>query len=163
MAEINPINIQKVNEVQPITDLQEMIQHLLDGKVLRVEQEEQGTILVRMNPGKYNLTEISRDVNKETYFYKRYWLPYNISINALLTFTVYLDEIYHETTNKFNINDVVEYTKTYELTGEESKDVAFVTDVLQDQENNYYYKLSGELEKLFPENDIKVFDKNNKA
>lgn len=154
MAEINPISIEPIKEVQPIENLIDMIQYLLDGKVLRIEQEDQGTVLLRMNPGKHKLTEISRDIDKETYFYKRYWLPYNFSINALVTFTVYLDETYTRLENKFKVDDIVEY----ELEG--TKDVAYITQVLQDQDRNYYYKLSGENDSLFRENEIKLLDKH---
>lgn len=161
--EVNPINIQPVKEALPIENLTDIIHYLVDGKVLRLEQGDQGTILVRLNPGKHQMTEISRDIRKETTFYNRYWVPYNISINALITFNVYLDEEFNVTDNKFKVNDIVEYERFNLLNENSSKDVARVTEVLTDN-NNYFYKLTGEYDKIFKESEltlVKDIDKND--
>ncbi|AGR48214.1 hypothetical protein [Staphylococcus phage vB_SepM_ phiIPLA-C1C] len=161
--EVNPINIQPVKEALPIESLTDIIHYLVDGKVLRLEQGDQGTILVRLNPGKHQMTEISRDIRKETTFYNRYWVPYNISINALITFNVYLDEEFNVTDNKFKVNDIVEYERFNLLNENSSKDVARITEVLTDN-NNYFYKLTGEYDKVFKESEltlVKDIDKND--
>ncbi|QLF86891.1 hypothetical protein BESEP4_00157 [Staphylococcus phage vB_SepM_BE04] len=161
--EVNPINIQPVKEALPIENLTDIIHYLVDGKVLRLEQGDQGTILVRLNPGKHQMTEISRDIRKETTFYNRYWVPYNISINALITFNVYLDEEFNVTDNKFKVNDIVEYERFNLLNENSSKDVARITEVLTDN-NNYFYKLTGEYDKVFKESEltlVKDIDKND--
>ena len=161
--EVNPINIQPVKEALPIENLTDIIHYLVDGKVLRLEQGYQGTILVRLNPGKHQMTEISRDIRKETTFYNRYWVPYNISINALITFNVYLDEEFNVTDNKFKVNDIVEYERFNLLNENSSKDVARITEVLTDN-NNYFYKLTGEYDKVFKESEltlVKDIDKND--
>lgn len=161
--EVNPINIQPVKEALPIESLTDIIHYLVDGKVLRLEQGDQGTILVRLNPGKHQMTEISRDIRKETTFYNRYWVPYNISINALITFNVYLDEEFNVTNNKFKVNDIVEYERFNLLNENSSKDVARITEVLTDN-NNYFYKLTGEYDKVFKESEltlVKDIDKND--
>lgn len=161
--EVNPINIQPVKEALPIENLTDIIHYLVDGKVLRLEQGDQGTILVRLNPGRHQMTEISRDIRKETTFYNRYWVPYNISINALITFNVYLDEEFNVTDNKFKVNDIVEYERFNLLNENSSKDVARITEVLTDN-NNYFYKLTGEYDKVFKESEltlVKDIDKND--
>ncbi len=161
--EVNTINIQPVKEALPIESLTDIIHYLVDGKVLRLEQGDQGTILVRLNPGKHQMTEISRDIRKETTFYNRYWVPYNISINALITFNVYLDEEFNVTDNKFKVNDIVEYERFNLLNENSSKDVARITEVLTDN-NNYFYKLTGEYDKVFKESEltlVKDIDKND--
>ena len=161
--EVNPINIQPVKEALPIESLTDIIHYLVDGKVLRLEQGDQGTILVRLNPGKHQMTEISRDIRKETTFYNRYWVPYNISINALITFNVYLDEEFNVTDNKFKVNDIVEYERFNLLNENSSKDVARITDVLTDN-NSYFYKLTGEYDKVFKESEltlVKDIDNND--
>lgn len=161
--EVNPISIQPVKEALPIESLTDIIHYLVDGKVLRLEQGDQGTILVRLNPGKHQMTEISRDIRKETTFYNRYWVPYNISINALITFNVYLDEEFNVTDNKFKVNDIVEYERFNLLNENSSKDVARITEVLTDN-NNYFYKLTGEYDKVFKESEltlVKDIDKND--
>lgn len=161
--EVNPINIQPVKEALPIENLTDIIHYLVDGKVLRLEQGDQGTILVRLNPGKHQMTEISRDIRKETTFYNRYWVPYNISINALITFNVYLDEEFNVTDNKFKVNDIVESERFNLLNENSSKDVARITEVLTDN-NNYFYKLTGEYDKVFKESEltlVKDIDNNN--
>ncbi|XWX31389.1 virion structural protein [Staphylococcus phage PG-2021_1] len=161
--EVNPINIQPVKEALPIESLTDIIHYLVDGKVLRLEQGDQGTILVRLNPGKHQMTEISRDIRKETTFYNRYWVPYNISINALITFNVYLDEEFNVTDNKFKVNDIVEYERFNLLNENSSKDVARITEVLTDN-NSYFYKLTGEYDKVFKESEltlVKDIDNNN--
>lgn len=161
--EVNPINIQPVKEALPIENLTDIIHYLVDGKVLRLEQGDQGTILVRLNPGKHQMTEISRDIRKETTFYNRYWVPYNISINALITFNVYLDEEFNVTDNKFKVNDIVEYERFNLLNENSSKDVARITEVLTDN-NSYFYKLTGEYDKVFKESEltlVKDIDNNN--
>lgn len=161
--EVNPINIQPVKEALPIENLTDIIHYLVDGKVLRLEQGDQGTILVRLNPGKHQMTEISRDIRKETTFYNRYWVPYNISINALITFNVYLDEEFNVTDNKFKVNDIVEYERFNLLNENSSKDVARITEVLTDN-NSYFYKLTGEYDKVFKESEltlVKDIDKND--
>lgn len=109
------------------------------------------------------MTEISRDIRKETTFYNRYWVPYNISINALITFNVYLDEEFNVTDNKFKVNDIVEYERFNLLNENSSKDVARITEVLTDN-NNYFYKLTGEYDKVFKESEltlVKDIDKND--
>ena len=161
--EVNPINIQPVKEALPIESLTDIIHYLVDGKVLRLEQGDQGTILVRLNPGRHQMTEISRDIRKETTFYNRYWVPYNISINALITFNVYLDEEFNVTDNKFKVNDIVEYERFNLLNENSSKDVARITEVLTDN-NNYFYKLTGEYDKVFKESEltlVKDIDNND--
>lgn len=161
--EVNPINIQPVKEALPIESLTDIIHYLVDGKVLRLEQGDQGTILVRLNPGRHQMTEISRDIRKETTFYNRYWVPYNISINALITFNVYLDEEFNVTDNKFKVNDIVEYERFNLLNENSSKDVARITEVLTDN-NSYFYKLTGEYDKVFKESEltlVKDIDKND--
>ncbi|MDU7109213.1 MAG: hypothetical protein E6303_00140 [Clostridium perfringens] len=161
--EVNPINIQPVKEALPIENLTDIIHYLVDGKVLRLEQGDQGTILVRLNPGRHQMTEISRDIRKETTFYNRYWVPYNISINALITFNVYLDEEFNVTDNKFKVNDIVEYERFNLLNENSSKDVARITEVLTDN-NSYFYKLTGEYDKVFKESEltlVKDIDNND--
>lgn len=135
---VETIQLNTVTESQPIESIQEIVAELVAGKVLRVEQENNGFILVRLSPGRHKMTEISKDIEKETFYYKRHWLPYNISLNALIAFNVYLDETYEEGTNKFNVDDIVEFIENNQ------KDLARVLEVLIDANGKYFYRLSGE-------------------
>lgn len=145
MEDIKLLSLKPVKEATPIEDIQQIIKHLCDGKVLRVDQEDEGTVLVRFG-SKHKLTEISRETNKETFYYKRYWLPYNVSINALTTYNVYLDDEFVTHQNKFTIGDIVEYERRDKVPEHNYKDVAKVTSVLKDDNvEGYYYKLSGDI------------------
>ena len=64
------ISLNPIQEAKPIEDIVDIIQYLKNGKVLRVKQENQGDILVRMSPGKHKFTEVSRDLDKESFYYK---------------------------------------------------------------------------------------------
>lgn len=134
------ISLIPIKDVKPLTDIVDIITHLHKGDVLRVKQENQGDILLRLSTGKHKFTEVSRDLDKETMFYKRYWVLYNVSINSLLTFDVYLEDDYVESTKvKFPKNTIVEYVRD-----NQESDVAKVKDILVDSNGNYFYALSGE-------------------
>ncbi|QQO38060.1 hypothetical protein LSA2308_00040 [Staphylococcus phage LSA2308] len=134
------ISLVPIKDVKPLTDIVEIMTHLSNGDVLRVKQENQGDILLRLSTGKHKFTEVSRDLDKETMFYKRYWVLYNVSINSLLTFDVYLEDDYVESTKvKFPKNTIVEYVRD-----NQESDVAKVKDILVDSKGNYFYALSGE-------------------
>ncbi|UVD42760.1 hypothetical protein [Staphylococcus phage vB_SauM-V1SA22] len=134
------ISLIPIKDVKPLTDIVDIITHLHKGDVLRVKQENQGDILLRLSTGKHKFTEVSRDLDKETMFYKRYWVLYNVSINSLLTFDVYLEDDYVESTKiKFPKNTIVEYVRD-----NQESDVAKVKDILVDSKGNYFYALSGE-------------------
>ncbi|QYC52057.1 hypothetical protein RP15_gp090 [Staphylococcus phage vB_Sau-RP15] len=134
------ISLIPIKDVKPLTDIVDIITHLYKGDVLRVKQENQGDILLRLSTGKHKFTEVSRDLDKETMFYKRYWVLYNVSINSLLTFDVYLEDDYVESTKvKFPKNTIVEYVRD-----NQESDVAKVKDILVDSKGNYFYALSGE-------------------
>ncbi|ARQ95933.1 hypothetical protein qdsa001_177 [Staphylococcus phage qdsa001] len=134
------ISLVPIKDVKPLTDIVEIMTHLSNGDVLRVKQENQGDILLRLSTGKHKFTEVSRDLEKETTFYKRYWVLYNVSINSLLTFDVYLEDDYMESTKvKFPKNTIVEYIRD-----NQEPDVAKVKDILVDNNGNYFYALSGE-------------------
>ena len=143
------ISLNPIQETKPIEDIVDIIQYLKNGKVLRVKQENQGDILVRMSPGKHKFTEVSRDLDKESFYYKRHWVLYNVSINSLITFDVYLDEEYSETNKvKYPKDTIVEYTRA-----DQEKDVAMIKDILTDNKGNYFYALTGET-MLFDENKL---------
>lgn len=145
MEDIKLLSLTPVKEATPINDIQQIIKYLFEGKVLRVDQDDEGVVLVRVG-GKHPLTEISRETEKETFYYKRYWLPYNVSINALVTYNVYLDDEFIIHKNKFNVGDIVEYERKDKEPENNYKDVAKVTSVLKDDnEEVYYYKLSGDM------------------
>lgn len=145
MEDIKLLSLTPVKEATPINDIQQIIKHLFEGKVLRVDQDDEGVVLVRVG-GKHPLTEISRETEKETFYYKRYWLPYNVSINALVTYNVYLDDEFIIHKNKFNVGDIVEYERKDKEPENNYKDVAKVTSVLKDDNGEgYYYKLSGDM------------------
>lgn len=145
MEDIKLLSLTPVKEATPINDIQQIIKYLFEGKVLRVDQDDEGVVLVRVG-GKHPLTEISRETEKETFYYKRYWLPYNVSINALVTYNVYLDDEFIIHKNKFNVGDIVEYERKDKEPKNNYKDVAKVTSVLKDDnEEVYYYKLSGDM------------------
>uniref|UniRef100_A0AB39C8H5 Virion structural protein n=1 Tax=Staphylococcus phage UHP46 TaxID=3234966 RepID=A0AB39C8H5_9CAUD len=145
MEDMKLLSLKPVEEATPIDDIQQIIKHLFEGKVLRVDQDDDGVVLVRVG-GKHPLTEISREVDKETFYYKRYWLPYNVSINALVTYNVYLDEEYIEHGNKFSVGDIIEYDRRDKVPENNYRDVAKVQSVLQDENGKgYYYKLSGDM------------------
>ena len=141
--------LEPIKDLQPIEDIQEIVRYLVEGKVLRVEQDNNGVILVRFNPGKHQMTEVSRDIDKETFYHSRYWLPANVSLNSLIAFNVYLDEDYHNYNNKFNVGDLVGYT----IPDKNSFDVAEITEVLMEGDN-YFYKITGEFDRLFGENEL---------
>jgi len=145
MEDIKLLSLTPVKEATPINDIQQIIKYLFEGKVLRVDQDDEGVVLVRVG-GKHPLTEISRETEKETFYYKRYWLPYNVSINALVTYNVYLDDEFIIHKNKFNVGDIVEYERKDKEPENNYKDVAKVTSVLKDDNGEgYYYKLSGDM------------------
>ena len=153
---VDEVGLNPVSDVKPITDIVEIMKLLNEGKVLRVKQENQGDILLRFSTGKHKFTEVSRDLDKETVFYQRYWVLYNVSINSLLTFDVYLEDDYSEFSKvKYPKDTIVSYTR-YDL----EKDVAMIKDVLKDNNGNYFYALTGET-MLFDENKLsKVKEKS---
>lgn len=143
------ISLNPIQDAKPIEDIVDIITYLKNGKVLRVKQDNQGDILIRMSPDRHKFTEVSRDLDKESTFYKRYWVLWNISINSLLTFDVYLDEEYSETTKvKYPKDTIVEYTRE-----DQEKDVAMIKEILTDNNGNYFYALTGET-MLFDENKL---------
>ncbi|QQV88551.1 hypothetical protein [Staphylococcus phage ZCSS1] len=145
MEDMKLLSLKPVEEATPINDIQQIIKYLFEGKVLRVDQDDDGVVLVRIG-GKHPLTEISRETDKETFYYKRYWLPYNVSINALVTYNVYLDDEYIVHNNKFSVGDIVEYDRRDKVPEHNYRDVAKVQNVLQDENGEgYYYKLSGDM------------------
>lgn len=143
------ISLNPIQDAKPIDDIVDIMTYLKNGKVLRVKQDNQGDILVRMSPGKHKFTEVSRDLDKESFYYKRHWVLYNVSVNSLITFDVYLDEEYSETTKvKYPKDTIVEYTRE-----DQEKDVAMIKEILTDNNGNYFYALTGET-MLFDENKL---------
>ena len=60
------ISLNPIQDAKPIDDIVDIMTYLKNGKVLRVKQDNQGDILVRMSPGKHKFTEVSRDLDKES-------------------------------------------------------------------------------------------------
>lgn len=144
MEDSKLLTLKPVVEATPIEDIQQIIKYLFEGRILRVDQQDEGTILVRTG-GKHKLTEISWDINKESFYYSRHWLPYNVSINALITYNVYLDDEFVVHKSKFKVGDIVEYERQDQEPEQNFVDVAKVKSVLKDDAvEGYYYQLSGD-------------------
>lgn len=143
------ISLTPIKEAEPVGDIVEIMSYLQEGKVLRVKQDNQGDILVRISPSKHKFTEVSRDLEPESSFYRRHWVLYNVSVNSLLTFDVYLEEEYVENQEvRYQKDSIVEYTRE-----DQEKDVAKIKDILVDGNGNYFYALTGET-MLFDENKL---------
>lgn len=163
MAEIvNDVsNWELIIENKPMEGLSSIAESLENGNILRVEQEGE-PVLIRLSRGKHRLIEICRDIRKENKYTQRYWLPYNLSINALLTFDVYEERLDPPTTkNKFRVGDAVVYDVMTSIDGVPAKvkDVAFITQIYFDGET-FRYKLSGyDIKAFFKEDELLLYKK----
>ena len=142
------MELTEVRELKPIDNIIDIVKYLDEGKVLRVDQE--GTpVLIRIKRGKYTATETTLDTKQETFYYNRYWQMNNYSLNALMNYTVYLDDEWKEQTNRFVIGQAVEYKP---IEGFE-KDIAEITRIFIDKQEEYWYSVSNDLN-IYSESDL---------
>lgn len=138
--------------------LEETIEALMSGSVILMttyDNRREKDTLVRIkdtNSGK--VTQISKPTTSMDGFVgnKKYWSMYDISLNSLSMYPTYVfDPTRYDIGYKYEPNSVVEYTSSYG-----DMDVAMVTKVLRDLDGNFHYKLSGEGDKTFREDELKT-------
>lgn len=134
--------------------LQEKIGALFRGEILYLKNFEKGTgadVLIRIEQKKFAVSQISYDVYKEPELNPRYWITFNVGLNDLSLFTaIKFEEGMHKYTNKYMINDIVQYENESGVV-----DSAIIEEVyvLNTDYNIYAYKLSRE-EGLYAEEDL---------
>lgn len=132
-----------VLELKGLT-LEESLQALLNGKTILVKGLEQSRnldVLVRLyNEGVVPVTQISYDViPADGHWREEYWQIFDISINALSTYSCYLyDKDTISIIPKFTVGTSVRYRSKVDG----ARDSAIVLGIYKDTENNLFYKLS---------------------
>lgn len=144
-----------------VLSLTETLEELMSGSVilLKTYDNHRGKdVLIRIKEtpnGK--VTQVSKPTTKMEGFVgtQRYWSLYDIDINTLSLYPTYIyDPIKYNLGSKFEPSTIVEYESSYG-----DNDVAVIKQVLQDEAGNFYYKLSGEGEKTFKEDELKILEK----
>ena len=136
MADLDLI---KVEAPKPLKSIVDIVNELDNGNVLRIEGTS--NVLIRIkSTTKYKGTEISYDIEPETFYNKRYWRLENVSLNFLMNNSVYLDDDKKQETNKFKIGQAIKYVPKEE----NIEDLAKITGIYIDKQNNYYYTLTND-------------------
>lgn len=124
--------------------LQEKLEALNKGEILLLKEFEQAThsdVLVRLFQKKYVVTQISYDL-VETEQDPRYWTTYNVGFNDLSLSTAFqFNESLANNHNKFNVDEIVEYTKEDGTYGYTPVEALYKHNIETDV---YAYKLYGE-------------------
>lgn len=134
--------------------LEEKLTALMAGETLFIkdfEQKEGADVLIRLVEKKFTVTQISYDMY-ETEMNPRYWITFNIGINDLSLFTTFkFEEVIFLYTNKYKVNDVVQYTSA-----DGTYDSAVIEAVYQHNVDPdlFAYKLSRDPEGLYAEEDL---------
>lgn len=133
------LDLEKVEAPKPLKSIVDIVNELNNGNVLRVEGTS--NVLIRIkSTTKYKGTEISYDIEPETFYNKRYWRLENVSLNFLMNNSVYLDDDKKQETNKFKIGQAIRYVPKEE----KIEDLAKITGIYIDKQNNYYYTLTND-------------------
>ena len=133
------LDLVKVEAPKPLKSIVDIVNELDNGKILRVEGTS--NVLIRIkSTTKYKGTEISYDIEPETFYNKRYWRLENVSLNFLMNNSVYLDDDKKQETNKFKIGQAIKYVPKEE----NIEDLAKITGIYIDKQNNYYYTLTND-------------------
>lgn len=139
---------------QVYANMTDKLNALMRGEVLFIkgfEQAEGTNVLIQMVEKKFTVTQISYDM-KENSMDPRYWITFNVGLNDLSLFTVFKwDEIAFSHSNKFMINDVVNYTN---IDGVEDSAVVTGVFIRNTDINQYAYQLSRDPEGLYAEEDL---------
>lgn len=134
--------------------LQDKINALFNGDVLFIknfEQKEGADVLIQMVTNKFQLTQISYDT-RPTSLNSSYWVTFNVGINDLSLMTVFkFDEQTFEYTNRFMINDTVQYTNSNGV-----QDSAIITGVYVSNTDStmFAYSLSNDAAGIYAETDL---------
>ena len=133
------LDLVKVEAPKPLKSIVDIVNELDNGNILRVEGTS--NVLIRIkSTTKYKGTEISYDIEPETFYNKRYWRLENVSLNFLMNNSVYLDDDKKQETNKFKIGQAIKYVPKEE----NIEDLAKITGIYIDKQNNYYYTLTND-------------------
>ena len=133
------LDLIKVEAPKPLKSIVDIVNELDNGNILRVEGTS--NVLIRIkSTTKYKGTEISYDIEPETFYNKRYWRLENVSLNFLMNNSVYLDDEKKQETNKFKIGQAIRYVPKEE----KIEDLAKITGIYIDKQNNYYYTLTND-------------------
>ena len=136
------LDLKRLDSIEPIKDIEEIIRLLNSGETLRVEQKDSTFILRLKQTSKYKGTEVSYDIKQETFYYTRYWQLENVSLNLLMNTDIYLDKDNPIQTNTFSVGEAIKYyPKGNELNEE---DLGKITGVYIDKDNNYYYTITND-------------------
>ncbi|AAY53400.1 hypothetical protein [Listeria phage P100plus] len=130
-------------------NLEDKLLALLTGETLLVRGLEKSTnadVLVKLDDRKYPVTQISYEISiTDNVFRERYWTIYDISINALSLYDVFLFEEDNPAYElKIQVSDNVQYTSISGV-----KDTAKVIAIYEDEEKNLFCELSRE-DTLYP-------------
>lgn len=141
--------------------LKETLDAMLSGEVILMttyDNRREKDILIRVKESEKGLiTQVSKPSSSMSGFVgnKKYWSMYDIDINSLSMYPTYVfDPSRYDIGYEFEPNSMVVYKSSYG-----DKDVAVVVGVLRDQAGNFYYKLSGEGERVFKEEELKELKK----
>ena len=153
MNMVNPVDYSIIPFVT-YDSLEEKMNALLRGEVLYLKNFEKGTgadVLVRIQQKKFTISQISYDIYQVPELAPRYWVTFNVGINDLSLFTaIKFEEGLHTYSNRFMINDIVQYTTEAGI-----RDSAIIEEVHVSKTDKafYAYKLSN-AEGLYAEEDL---------
>lgn len=140
--------------LQVYSTMKDKLNALMNGEVLlikRFEQAEGSDVLIRMVNKKFTVTQISYD-KTDTPNDPRYWITFNVGFNDLSLMTVFKwDEEAFSYSNKYTINDVVNYTN---VDGQPDSAIITAVYVNKNDTNQYAYQLSRDPEGLYAEEDL---------
>lgn len=137
---------------KPLKDFYYIMKLLDRGRELRViDGDKKGNdILVKLDE-KTKLTIISYDTKDDIkgIFQKR-WEVFDVSINYLLTYDVYVNDLFYEPDTKVKVNDKVSYLRSDST----ERDVAYVKSIYQKlTSDDYIIELTGD-DYLYSEDEL---------
>lgn len=137
-------------------ELKETLEALFEGKVILLttyEDTRDKDILVRLKDTKNGqVTQVSNTSSAMSGFVgsKNYWSLHDVTINMLSMYPTYIyDPAAYNIGYRYSPNTIVEHTSSHG-----DLDVAVITKILTDEECNFYYKLSGEGDRLYREEEL---------
>lgn len=150
-----------IEELEEITmvelSLEEAVRALFEEKVLLLatyDNHRDKDILIRLeDTSNGRVTRVAKPETSMGGFVgtKRYWSLYDITINMLSMYPVYIyDPVIYNSGVKYEPNIAVEYTSSKGDT-----DIAIIRRAFRDEDCNVFYTLSGEGDKLFTELELK--------
>lgn len=137
-------------------EFKDTVDALFDGKIILLstyENDKSKDVLIRFRETRNGtVTQITKPSSNMSGFtgVRRYWSLHDVSLNTLSMFPTYVyDPAVYKIGNKYEPKTTVYYT-----TDDKEEDVAIIKNVYRDEECNFYYRISGEGELMFKEEDL---------